>query len=252
MLIGKDMEILEGLPVLYIKSIKSLVVSDLHLGYEGGMIKSGIAIPKANIKSIMETLDKAFDGRKVERLIVVGDIKNDFSSLNVEELNELGSITRALKEKEVLIDLVKGNHDNFIDGYSQSLGIRVHPSVFVLGDYLFAHGDKQLDKTDSPVSTVIIGHEHPSIGIRSKVGTVERFRCFLTGKISYSGRKTELLVLPAMGYFETGSDINLHNKRRVMSPVLRKADVDKMEAIAVGYGMALNFGRIGDLRNVEV
>jgi putative SbcD/Mre11-related phosphoesterase len=249
---GEDLEMLEGLPVLYIKGMKALVVADLHLGYEGGMAKEGAAIPKANLKSVMETLGKALEGRTVERLIVVGDIKNDFSNFNAEELNELGEIARALKKKGVSIDLVKGNHDNFIDRYSQALGIAVHSGEFVLNGYLFAHGDRQLKKAESGVSTIIIGHEHPSIGIRSRVGTIERLRCFLSGKIAYGGRKTDLIVLPAVGYFETGSDINLHGKGRIMSPVLKKADLDRMEAIAVGHGSTLGFGRIGDLRTLEL
>ena len=252
MLAGDDLEMIEGLPVLYIRSIRALVVADLHLGYEGGMAKGGISIPKANLKSIIETLEKAFKGREVEKLIVVGDIKNDFSGVIAEELNELREIVGFLKKKGAGLELIMGNHDNFIAQYSGALGIKVHPQQLLISDYLFAHGDKQLEKAEAKVSTVIIGHEHPSIGIRSRIGTVERFRCFLFGKIAYAGKKTELIVLPAIGYFETGSDINLHNKRRILSTVLKKANVDDMEAVAVGDGSTLNFGRIGDLRGVEV
>ncbi len=251
MLLGEDLEMIDGLPVLYIRSLKALVISDLHLGYEGGMVKGGVAIPKANLKSIIETLEKAFEGREVHRLIVVGDIKNDFSKVLAEELNELRSVTDFAKGKGASIDLIKGNHDNFIDQYSNALRIKVSQQLLLQG-YLFAHGDKQLDNSESEVAMVIIGHEHPSIGIRSRVGTIERLRCFLLGEVVYSGRKTKLIVLPAIGYFETGSDINLHNKRRTFSPVLKGADVDTMEAIAVGHGSTLNFGKIGGLRTLEL
>ena len=158
----------------------------------------------------------------------------------------------AVKKRGASIDLVKGNHDNFVDRYSHSLGIAVHSGELVMGGYLFAHGDKQLGKSDSDISTVIIGHEHPSIGIRSRVGTVERLRCFLSGRIAYSGKRTVLIVLPASGYFETGSDINLHSKKRVMSPVLKRADVDDMEAIAVGHGSTLSFGKVKHLKGIEI
>lgn len=250
--LGDDIELIEGLPVLYIRSTKSLVISDLHLGYEGGMVKSGIVIPKANLRSITEILENAFNGRQVGRLIVVGDIKNDFSGVTAAELSELRSIVNFINGKGASLELVVGNHDNFILKYSTALGIRVYPHQHTVSGYLLAHGDKPLKKTDEGVSTAIIGHEHPSIGIRSRIGTIERFRCFLSGKIAYLGKKVDLIVLPAIGYFETGSDINLHSKRHILSPVLKKADIDQMEAIIVGHGSTLNFGKVGNLRNVEV
>jgi putative SbcD/Mre11-related phosphoesterase len=252
MMIGREMEIVEGLPVLYIESLGALVISDLHLGYEGGMAKAGVAIPKANIRSVFEALEKAFDGRKVRKVIVVGDIKNDFSGVIAEELNELRQIVNFVNGKAASLELVMGNHDNFIGKYSSALGIRVYPQQLLVSGYLFAHGDKQLGKEEAEVSTVIIGHEHPSIGIRSRVGTTERLRCFLYGKMPYSGKTADLVVLPAIGYFETGSDINLHNKRRIMSPILRGIDVDQMEAMAIGHGSTLNFGKIGNLRGLEI
>jgi len=183
---------------------------------------------------------------------VVGDIKNDFSGVIPEELNELREIAGFIRGKGAALELVMGNHDNFIAKYSGALGIKVQSTQLSVSGYLFAHGDEELEEADADISTVIIGHEHPSIGIRSKVGTLERLRCFLYGKVTYSGKKVDLLVLPAVGYFETGSDINLHSKRRILSPILKKIDVDRMEAIAVGHGATLNFGRIGDLRGLEV
>ena len=250
--LGDGIELIEGLPVLYIKSMNALVISDLHLGYEGGMVKSGVAIPKANLRSIIEILEKAFNGRQIRKVIVVGDIKNDFSGVIAEELSELRSVINFINGKGASLELVIGNHDNFISKYSAALGIRIYPHQLLVSGYLFAHGDKQLGKAEGEVLTAIIGHEHPSIGIRSRVGTIERFRCFLSGKIAYYGKKVNLIVLPAIGYFETGSDVNLHNKRRILSPVLKKADVDQMEAIAIGDGSTLNFGKVGDLRNIEV
>ncbi len=36
-----------------------------------------------------------------------------------------------------------------------------------------------------------------------------------------------------------------------MSPILRNVDVDKMHAIALGYGSTLDFGSIGNLRKLS-
>lgn len=251
MQLGTDMELIEGLPVLYIRSLKAVVAADLHLGYEGGMANAGAAIPKANLKSILDTLEKAIAGRLVERLIVVGDIKNDFSGVKADETNELRELAGFMMKKGIKIEVVKGNHDNFIEGYSMGLGMIVHNGRLSMGKYLFAHGDRPIlkEKNDDSIATVIIGHLHPSIRLRSKAGTVERLRCFLIGRME-EGKS--LMVLPAIGYFETGSDVNVGRGDKDWSPVMRAVKVNEMDAIAVGHGTTLRFGRIKDLRAIGI
>lgn len=250
MLLEKDIELIEGLPAIYIVSLNAIAISDLHLGFEGGMAKAGVAIPKANLKNIIEIITKAIAGRQISRIIIVGDIKNDFSRVNGEELNEMREIMRFLAGKRIDVDVVKGNHDNFIEGYARGLGITVHMEKLEVGGYLFAHGDKPISGTLP--KTVVIGHEHPSIGIRTKTGVMERFRCFLYGETRQLRKRSMLLVLPAIGYFETGSDVNVSSKSRIMSPILKKANVDEMRAIAVGDGSTLDFGKVKELRNIEL
>jgi len=146
------------------------------------------------------------------------------------------------------IVLVKGNHDNFIERYSRHFKIGVLNSGARIGEYLFAHGDKALldfGKKEKP-KTIVMGHEHPSIGIPMKIGRTERLRCFLYGRY----KRIPMLVLPAMGYFETGSDVNTHT-RNIMSPILRKADLKNMHAIAFGNGSTIDFGSISDLRKIS-
>ena len=252
MIIGKDMEAIDGLPIIYLGSIKALAISDLHLGFEGGMAKAGVAIPKANLKSITAAFESALRGRKVERVMIVGDVKNDFSSVNAEELRELREIVGMLSARGVSLEMVRGNHDNFIERHSNALGMRVYPKQALVGGYLFAHGDERLLKADGEVKVIIIGHEHPTISIRSRAGTAERLRCFLNGQCKYFGKPAQLVVLPAAGYFETGSDINNRGRSRIMSPILKTSNVDEMEAIAIGDGATLNFGRIKYLRDIEI
>ena len=232
MLLNKDVELIDGEAAAYIGSMRALVVSDLHLGYEGVMAKSGLFIPKANLSSIISALERSMKGRNVERVIIVGDIKNDFSEVGAEELNEINDLFAFLRQRRVNIILVRGNHDNFIDSYASHFRIVPHPEHVRIGDYLFAHGDKALagPAMRDGVKMLMLGHEHPSISIRTKVGTTEKLRCFLHG--NYRG--VEMLVLPAIGYFETGSDII--RGRKFMSPILDMADAGSLHAIAVGYG----------------
>ena len=243
MRIDRDIELVEGLPAAFIRSINSLAVADLHLGYEGRMAKSGVFIPKANLKKIIREIGNAVDSTGADRLIVVGDIKNEFSDVAHEQFNALYAVIKFCKERKMALDLVKGNHDNFIDRYGESMGFTAHTGSASIGKYLFFHGDKLPSLGGKRPRMLISGHEHPSIGVLNPAGRIERLRCFLLG--DYKGRR--LMVLPAIGYFATGSEVNMaHN--RPLSPVLRGIDVGKMHAIAVGYGSTIDFGTVDELR----
>jgi uncharacterized protein len=245
--LNKDIELLDGLPIAHIKSINALVICDVHLGYEGHMAKRGVFIPKANLKKILKELKEGIESSDADKIIIVGDIKNDFSGVQQDELNELYEIIKLCKENKIELHLIKGNHDNFIDRYKEPFKLHTYQNEMQLGDYFFFHGDKLPNLPDKKPKMLISGHEHPLIGIVNKVGRVEKLRCFLLGKY----KDMEFLVLPAISYFATGSDITLHSKSNIISPLLRKIEVDKMHAIAIGYGSTIDFGTIGNLRKVN-
>ncbi len=245
-MLNKDVELLDGLPIAYIKSLDALVLSDLHLGYESHMAKKGVFIPKANLNKIIVELETALRARKATRIIVVGDIKNDFLTVGDDEFNELHDLIKLCNTKKIELTLIKGNHDNFIDRYRGPFKIKVFGDEALIGDYLFFHGDKIPKIVGKKPRMMISGHEHPSIGIVKSVGRTEKLRCFLSG--TYKG--IDLLILPAISYFATGSDINLQSKEHLMSPIFKHTDVDSMHAIALGYGSTIDFGSIGDLRKL--
>jgi len=247
MMLNKDVELLDGLPIAYIRSLDALVLSDLHLGYESHMAKKGVFIPKANLKKILGELEVALRIKKARRIIVVGDIKNDFSTVGDDEFNELYEIIQLCKKKKVELTLIKGNHDNFIDRYKEPFRIGVFSNEARIEGYLFFHGDKVPKITGNKPRMLISGHEHPSIGIVKSIGRTEKLRCFLSG--TYKG--IDLLILPAISYFAVGSDINLQSNKHLLSPIFRNIDVDSMHAIALGYGSTIDFGSIGDLRRIS-
>lgn len=246
MMLTKDIELIDGLPIIYIKSLESLVVADLHLGYEGVMAKKGALLPKINLTKTLEMLTTALQKTKAKKIIVDGDIKNEFSTVDQEEFNELFDFIQFGKEKKVELILIKGNHDNFVERYKDSFKLQIYRQEAKLSSYLFFHGE-ELPKETKGVKMLIMGHEHPAIGVFNAVGSKEKLRCFLYG----SYKRIPLLVLPAMNYFAAGTDINLQHKADLLSPLFKHIDVDKMKAIAIGYGSTIDFGEIGKLRNLS-
>ncbi len=248
-MLRKGIEIIDGLPVLYIKPLSAIVCTDLHLGYEGVVADRGTFLPKVNLKNIKEILKKAVEKTGAEQIIVDGDIKNEFSKVHVEEFNEfrefVNYLRKELKIKKII--LIKGNHDNFIDQLKRPLDIVVYGQEALISDFLFFHGE-ELPKNKEG-STLIMGHIHPAITLYNNLGIKEKLRCFLYGKMK---DKREIIVVPAMNYFAEGVGVNMENVKE-MAPVFKKMlDIDRMKAFCIGEGETFDYGEVGKLRKLNI
>lgn len=245
MQLNEDIELIDGMPAVFIRSLNSVVISDPHLGYEGVKAEQGMLIPKVNLMHLLKMLDACIRKTGADRLIIDGDIKNEFSTVDAEELNELIDLLQFVKERGTRLTIVKGNHDNFVERYKESFKLEIYAQEFADNGYLFFHGEKLPGKSRK-TKFMIMGHEHPAIAVFNGAGRREKLRCFLYG----TALGVKLLVLPASNYFASGTEINLYPKEELLSPMLKKINVDKLEAIAIGYGSTINFGKIKDLRQI--
>lgn len=248
MKLTQDIELINGLPIAYIKSMNALIISDLHLGFEGIAAKAGIYAPKANLKKAMKMILDAINIKKADKVIVIGDIKNEFASIDAEEYKEMLEFIKFIKNNNAKLILIKGNHDNFVDRYKTIFDIEIYPQEMKYKQYLFFHGEEMPKNISNNTKMLIMGHEHPAISIISKIRKKEKLKCFLFG--TYKKRK--LLVLPAINYFMPGTDINIEPKSHLLSPILKKINIDKFNAIAIGYGSTIDFGSILNLRHIIV
>jgi hypothetical protein len=237
-----DIEIIEPYPAVFIEAIDALIISDLHLGYEGIMAEQGIFMPKVQFKKEMNALGEILEKRRASNFIIVGDIKHEFSDTTYHEFREVREIFKFLKEKFGRVVLIKGNHDNYIIYTTRKYDIELYDELLI-GDFLFVHGDRPIK--DERGKYIVMGHEHPAIALFDEIGVKEKLNCFLYGKI---GRK-KLLVMPAFSYLAQGSEVNMIPRSELLSPILREADIDKMRVIAVSEDIGcLDFGELGKIR----
>lgn len=245
MKLDRDMEIVEGLPVLYIRSLSAVVCSDLHLGYEGVYASKGVFMPKANLKKIKDMLREAVRKTGAENVIVVGDIKNESSEVHLEELNEFKDFISFLRDDMKLkgISLIKSNNDNFVDKLKHELNFEVYAQEAVINDYTFFHGEEIPKNAAGKV--LVMGHLHPAIAIYDNAGEREKLKCFLYGKTS-DGRR--IVVLPAMNFFSEGIYVNQDEVGGV-APVFKElVNIDMMKALCLGKGEILDLGDVKKLR----
>lgn len=247
MQINEFIELIEGMPAAYIKPLNSIIISDTHLGYEGQMSVSGTLIPNRNLSFIEDIIEKAVIITGANRLIITGDLKNDFSDLKYYERKEIGELIEFCEKLSIKLILIKGNHDNYLDRIKNSYNVEIIKDYLLEKGFYITHGD-ELPKCSA--DTYIIGHEHPSIVIYRQVGNGEKMKAFLYGDTK-DGNK--LLVLPACSMFAPGSNINEEGKDELLSPFLKEiCDVDNLNAICISENENLNFGKIKDLRNIIV
>ena len=221
----------------------NLIISDLHLGYEQALNAEGIMVPRFQYPKIIGRLEEIMQKTDCKRVVINGDLKHEFGRITRQEWKETLNCIKFLKEHFEEVVLIKGNHDNFTRFITGKIDLDVRDS-YSTGDFLFLHGDKIPKDIESVnESTIIIGHEHPCIGLRSGE-RLEKIKCFLKGK--FKGKN--LIVMPSFNFITEGSDI-LHEKP--LSPFLKNNALNEFEVFGVENFEILYFGKIGDILRVK-
>jgi len=222
---------------------RTLIISDLHLGYEQSLNRQGIMVPRFQYKKILERLNEIINSFNIERIVVNGDIKHDFGRITRQEWEEILNFIIFLKNNFDEVVLLKGNHDNFTRFIADKTDLEVY-ETYSIEDFVIMHGDKIPDELITrDESTIIIGHEHPCIGIRNGE-RFEKIKCYLKGGY----KEKNLIVMPSFNFVTEGSDI-LHEKS--LSPFLKKRSIEEFEVYGVENFEVLYFGRIKDILNVK-
>ena len=219
--IHDDLWIVPGRPVLYVPSLKYLVIADLHLGFEEEMASKGVYLPRVQLDKIISMLEEILDssGLRVEGIIVNGDLKHSFSRLTRREREEAERLLGFLEKRGLRVELIRGNHDNYLAIVAHRHGLELRDRLVHL-DLVLTHGHLDLSPP-GPGRIVVIGHEHPALVVRDTIGSVARFPCFLDIPLDTGGR---MLVMPAAGPYQSGNPVSLR-RTNYLSPLTRKHGV---------------------------
>ena len=220
-----SMEIEPGVRVtnercLILEKERTLVIGDLHLGYEKALEDDGIYIPRMNTDSIRDSLNRIISKYEPETIVLLG-------------------VLRLIMEAAKVI-VVKGNHDNYIQNIIADFGLEAVDYVDI-GGYRLEHGHD-----DSGVRPVVIGHEHPSVRIPGELAGGMKVQCFL-----YM-RKEGIIVIPPFSFLSTGTDMSGAYRENFMSEACRNADVSDAELYGVSEMGIMPLGKLGDISELRV
>ncbi len=219
----------------YLPDVKTLIISDLHIGYEEHLGKQGVLVPRLQFKKIIKQLDWITTHVDVRRVVLNGDVKHEFGTISNQEWREVLKLLDYFQDKEIEVIAVKGNHDTILGPIAERKKLKEVKEIRHK-DILITHGDYIPSKL-APV--IIMGHEHPAITLREKA-KAEKYKCFIKGKF----KRSTLIVQPSMNPLTKGTDVT---KEQTLSPLLN--DLSKFEVFIVNSKThdVLPFGKIKNL-----
>ena len=94
-------------PALIVEDM--LIVGDLHIGIETELYRSGFSIP-SNIENLKEKILRIAKENLCKKLVLLGDVKHEFTGISYQEKREIPDFLRELSES-IEVHIIPGNHD---------------------------------------------------------------------------------------------------------------------------------------------
>lgn len=215
--VARNLYTISGLPVVVHEASRTLLLADIHLGYEDAMASTGVFLPRLQLKMALETIKQAYEMLPYRaRVAIVGDLKHVFEKLTRQEKIEITKLVRGLREWGIDdLVLVRGNHDTFVAPILRTLGVELVEDCLDLGGGLVAaHGHRI---PGCSYELLVMGHEHPSIAV-SVGGARTKLSIMLRVPLEDG---SEALVLPPTGIYQTGNNVGL-DRRAYLSPLIQE------------------------------
>lgn len=214
---------------------KVLLLADMHLGIEASLELDGLQLPRVQGGTMKQRVSAAVEAHRPERIVVLGDLKHEFSRNSDQEWSEVRSMLEHLRSL-AQVTVVRGNHDNFLANITSRLGVETVDELLVDG-YHLSHG--HLVAKGRPL---VQGHEHPSVRLFDGVGGYIKLPAFL------SFPQEQVLVLPAFSPLAAGNDISNMSAQDMLSPGLTGTRLEEAEVFACSDIGLMRLGLLADLR----
>lgn len=200
-----------------------LVVTDLHIGFEIGMISNDINVqPNDIIREIHSSLDSIIESEKPDSLVLLGDIKSGIESISKIEWQTVPMFFEIGMKINTIV--IPGNHDGNLARLVPDYITMTSPSGLVIGDTLLTHGHVMPSENFSHVNRIVMGHLHPVYFQEGSVIDGQRLWVSIKtdkNRIFPSSKgDLEIIIVPSFNkYFYASS--KRHHKKSI-SPILEK------------------------------
>ena len=221
-------KIIPGYPALMIEGDKkSLVITDLHLGFENALSLNNVFLGKnKTVTEITKEIELIIDKTKPDSLILLGDVKSSINSITKVEWETVPAFFENITK---LIDtiLVPGNHDANIEKLIPNEITLASSKGIIIDDILLTHGHTMPTENFSQINTIVMGHIHPVFFEKESLINGERvWVSVICDKLKIFHSKSgelELIILPSFNRYFYATQKKFYKKS--ISPIIEKMNV---------------------------
>ena len=222
---------------------KSLIVTDIHIGFENSLASNEIFIGKnSTINETIQELSEIIDAEKPDSVILLGDIKSSIKSISRNEWNEVPMFFEKIREK-CDVTLVPGNHDANIQRLVPDNISMISSTGMVEENILLTHGHTMPSENFSHVDKIIMGHIHPVFFQEDSVINGQRVWISIkTEKEKIFPNKSgelEIIIIPSFNKYFYATHRKKYKKS--ISPI-----IDKIKTVSTAKIITLDGAIIGN------
>ena len=229
-------KIVSGYPALIIENDKkSLVITDLHLGFESKLALNNVFLGKnKTVKEMTSEVEYLIAKTKPDSLILLGDVKSGIKSITKTEWDTVPVFFENMS-KLVDIVLVPGNHDANIEKLIPNEITLASSKGIIVDDILLTHGHTMPTENFSQVNTIVMGHVHPVFFQKESLINGERVWASIKCEkqkifLSKSG-ELDLIILQSFNKYLYTTQKKFYKKS--ISPIIEKMNVIKAKIVTL-------------------
>ena len=148
---------------LAIYTNNALILTDFHIGYEEALNKQGLMVPRFQFQEIMRRLEAIFSklkSRKIERIIINGDLKHEFGTISEQEWRNTLKLLDYFGQHCNEIILIKGNHDTILGPIARKRNVKVLENYLIkpstMGRNTINKENIEKNKNSNPIKKISI------------------------------------------------------------------------------------------------
>ena len=205
---------------------KSLVITDLHIGFENELGRKKIIVGRnSTISQITDEVNKIIKLVNPDSLVLLGDVKSSVKNISSNEWNDVPYFFKNIIH-DLEIILVPGNHDGNIERLIPENVSLTSANGVVVDNVLLTHGHAMPKSNFSEISKIIMGHVHPIFFDVDSV--LNGQRVWITMKVlkekifTESDGIIEITIMPSFNKFFYSTQKKIYKKS--ISPIVHKID----------------------------
>lgn len=170
----------EPAAVIETGATRALAVADYHAGYESWLRHEEGVNAESRASARRERVLGLLSETDADRVVFLGDLAHFFGGPHGAERGEIEVLFERLP---VPATVVKGNHDGGIETIAGPDVTVTDTDGIRLGDVGLVHGHTWPSREVLDAEVVCIGHEHPCVRLRDRVGGSRTVRAWLRGPL---------------------------------------------------------------------